>query len=504
MSIERERFKQLVREFYSMKNSGIPDSRIFSKLRTIAQEEGYDLNEIYREIENDCKCNETVIGYANPINFEMAEALLMRFCCGYDKDERGKGMMNVRTARGEKYVERARNSVNKDYIEKAMHESMLHGLRIFYSKITTGKANQVNKIFYRRIKEIGIEKLGNYLNNGVSNDELETFLKLVYKSCYDFNQEHIGAPPKGNEDTNPHSLFFNYCGEKRIFRFYFNLPETEDAVNFAKEYQMKCQDLGLPYDMKLFKNMEATSNDTTVFYATLSDFKEKEAIIAELLDKYRNIGMGTPPIGCTTSTRLPGVGISHDGLNYEHHAETYNDYVARVAYAALIKVFAEEYSEIAPECKEYAEKYNDDFFSFRSPNKAGKSRDNSAPHKKELADKIKILLLDPSKKDEYVKKFMYAMQEIHNRYNGYSFDRSTPNKPQNYHNMAMEAFYIDHETRIRGKHRGDTIESEDVVSRIGRATRDIPVTKKREAKTILEKDIKKLELEGKGVSLDGE
>ena len=458
-----ESFKQLVREFYSMKNSGIPDSRIYSKLRAIAKEDGYNLQEIYSEIERDCKCNEAVIGYANPINFEMAETLLMRFCCGYDEDEHGKGMMSVRTARGEKYVQRAGNSVKKDYIENAMHESMIYGLRIFYSKITTGKANQVNRIFYRKIKEIGIEKLDNYLNNGVSSDELEDFFKLVYQNCYDFNVEHIGAPPKGNEDKNPHSLFFNYCGEKRIFRFYFNLPQTEDAVNFVKEYQMKCQDLGISYDMKLFKNMEATSNDTTIFYATLSDFKEKEAIIAKLLYKYHNIGMGTPPIGCTTSTRLPRVGICHDGLNYEQHFETYNDYVARVAYAALIKVFEEEYSEISPECREYVEKYNNDFFSFRTSMKPGKVGDNNAPHKKELADKIKILLLDSGKKDEYVKKFMYAMQEIHNRLNGYTFNRRTPNDPHNYHNMAMETFYIDHETRVRGKYRGDTIESEDVV-----------------------------------------
>lgn len=360
-NITKSYFIQMVREFYSLEqtidanNYGRVIAPQLRELKQIACEKGWDLNEIHQKIKNTSrkfKVKDKVISglksnSVNPLTDELCEALLDQFV--------NTGIFEIRLLKSKDDIERGLDTASIEDIRRAEKASNKVGLEIFVKNIKNGNLNKVNNYYYNKIMSIGIEKLEEYLKtNKTTDNKLQNFLDEVYNNCYTFDAEHIGS--KGLKS----SLHFNEDFDKNNeFRMYFNMPRSDEAVNFVKDYQIMCQSLEIDYNMKAFKNMEANNKDVTIFYSSYSDMNLKLEIIKKLMKKYPNIEFGTPPLACAKVAGLSNVGICHMGiLDYENgkNLMTYNDYINQLSYLALDEVFGDNLSQISSKTEERIKK----------------------------------------------------------------------------------------------------------------------------------------------------
>lgn len=433
-------FIQRLREFNSLRQS----VNIFSdkatvtleleKLKKIASENGFDINKLWNEINETSKkasMDDTISNFlknnaVNPLTEELCEALLEQFL--------QKGYFSIRTLRLKSSVQRGKNTAGKTEIKKAELESMNVGLRIFANNIENGKLDDVNTYYYNKITCIGIDKLKRYLDGKECDEELKTFLAEVYNNCYNYDTELIG-----NSDGF-HSLHFN--GKKDdidSYRFYFNMPYNKDSINFIRDYQIMCQEAGIPYTMKAFFNTTEKSNDVSIFYSSYKDMGVRFMMLKELYERYPNMELGSSPAACANITTLPNVGICHMGVlvpPFNKNFRTYNDYIDDLSNVALFDVFGKNLVHISPDIKhDYEELKNGDLRS----NMTGMIcyHRYNAEDKEQVKEVVSKLLSDSLKRKIFVKAFKNSMQKYHNINQGY---------PQNGgNNIALTTWYIDQE-----------------------------------------------------------
>ncbi len=309
------------------------------------------------------------------------------------------------------------------------------GLRIFLDNIKRGNIDKVSKHWKNKLEAIGISKLEKYLQTGVCEDNnLKRFLNHVSEKCFDRGEE-VGS--------NDEDFLLNVNNEEnlKVYRMYFNMPTTKETIDFIKDYQIKCQELGIPYSMKAFYNSaDKERADVTIFYSSYKHMRQKLEIIKELLEKYPNIDFGTPPAACAKINGLENVGICHIGIlgkgmkeGEYHNIQTYNDYIDMIAQLALSKSFETRFKYISEE------KVNEFQNGERRINATGLLSPISFNNdEKERAKKIIAQLIsDPLRKQSVVKAYKDIFQMYHDTFNGY---------PKGYNsNIALDMWYLDME-----------------------------------------------------------
>ena len=404
------------------------------KLNEIANKEGFDSDAIFKEVANierrnkkrDIVLSKIKPRCNNPITDELAEALLDQFS--------ELGFISIRRINLKSGKKRGLNTVKLEEIKALEKESMNVGLEIFLNNIKSGNLDKVNQHYYSEIKKIGIDKLEKYLQTGKTTKDLDVFLAKVYDSCFSLFTELIGSP---NESTR--QSLHRYKDNSVLFRMYFNMPLNSSTIEFVRDYQIACQKLGIDYEMKAFKNMESVANDTTIFYSSYADFDIKLKLIKELLKKYPNMELCTPPAACATLSDMPNVGICHIGIlskfnGIYKNTATYNDYIDKLADISLAKIFETQLSRISPDIKKRIEKVkNGDVRTGMDGLRAGIRF--SGEERIKARQVISSLLADPLKKKIFVKAFKSQMQIEHNINQGYSQNSDS--------NVALETFLID-------------------------------------------------------------
>jgi len=430
-SMSRTIYYQMMREYVSLRRLAEKDSskkqlceEKYKELQKIGYEKGYRVSFILNEVIQLSKSNKKT-EIENPLTLELCEKMIEQFV--------REGRIYSRTISLDSSKKRGRDEIGIGaYHANAKKEAMDVGLRIFLDNIKRGNIDKVSEYWKNKIDAIGISKLEKYLQTGICEDDyIKKFLYDVMNNCY--NIDLIGS-----RDDN--SLYTSNEDVLNVFRIYFNMPKTKESIDFIKDYQIKCQELEIPYNMKAFENTEERA-DVTIFYSTYKNMNQKLKIIKELLDKYPNIEFGTPPNACAKIKGLENVGLCHCGLfqilgekDFKYiNCATYNDYVDRIAYLALFRTFGGQFKTIN-------EKKIEDF-------REGKIRDGFSglilqcpfnKDEKERAKKIIAQLIsDPFKKKILVKDFKDSFQMYHDTFNGY---------PKGYNsNIALDMWYLDME-----------------------------------------------------------
>lgn len=416
------------------------------QLKKIAIENGFDYYGVYKDAFADAEFV-TNPNFSNPLTNELCEAILDHFV--------ETGCFNIRMTKSKSFCEKGPDYYNNKFLKDAENESMNVGLRIFLDNIKKLRLSKVNPDYFNLINKIGIEKLEDYLETGVADEDLKDFLKQVYEHCYNYETENIGSNSKSLQAPDD---------EIDVFRMYFNMPETDNSIAFIKDYQIQCQKLGIHYQMKAFKNR--ASSDGTIFYSSYDSMNTRLKIIKELLNKYPDIQLGTPPIGCS---KLEGfnskVGICNLGtIEKKYNMSTYNEYVDSLAVLAFCTCFGNMISADSERNRKIYENLLNkerNMFNYRIGPCAKYDFGLDYPDEKikkeneKVVQMVKSLLKDPTRKQVIVQKFKDIMQKYHNLNNGFAYDAKS--------NIAMNTWYIERERR---KHKniviGDLRDNQDL------------------------------------------
>lgn len=440
--MERFQYIQLVREYVSLtKSTSTSDyGKIvkpqYEKLKAIALENGFDLDNIYKEVTSIQKkygMRDKIISNlrsstTNPITEDLCEAMLEQFI--------NEGRFNIRTLDTKESRKRGLDDADENTVRSAELESLKAGLNIFINNIRNGNLDKVSSFYYKKIQSIGLEKLERFLQTGERTPELNDFLNTVYNNAYSSSESSRGDSTIGHE----HSLHaYENKDEPSMFRFYFNMPKSTDAVQFIRDYQVECQNHGIDYTMKPFKNMNPRDKDTTIFYSSYKDLSLKVQIIKELVGRYPSLELGTPPAACAQISGLANIGFCHNGVVIDNGVRarnfcTYNDYIDNVSYLAFIHVFGMHLSSISPELAVKIEKVKNGecrhiFTGMRN------GRIFSQEDRVKVQTMIKKLLSDPLKRKVFIKQFKSQIQKCHNINQGYAHNLET--------NIALDMPYID-------------------------------------------------------------
>jgi len=423
-----QRMREFVSLFDTMSATGDYNKiRIeMEKMKKLAVENGFNFTEIYNEVR---KISNSKIksDFLNPLTDELCEAILNQIL--------EKGRVEIRQIRTGTYAHRGKNDFDSEYLKAAELKSMNVGLQIFLDNIKLKKYNLLDPIWYKSINEIGIEKLEEYIKSGIcDNDKLRLFLEKVFESCYDSN---------GNDTMIGEQPIHTFDDKEDVYRLYFNMPKNKDTIGFIRDYQILCQQAGITFKMKPFKNMEEVANDTTIFYSSYKDINTRLKIIKELQKKYPNMQLGTPPIACSTIDGIEQVGFCSMGVVIEldkgiyKNYMTYNDYINDLADVALFEIFG---NSLSASSTDLSEKYE----SFKKKNLRnmfssmicgiGLSNKN---HIEKVRRILYTVLSDPLRKKVIIQQLKKTMQKYHNMNQGYPYDYDS--------NIATDTWYIDKE-----------------------------------------------------------
>ena len=374
--------------------------------------------------------------YDEPINYSCIEAFLKQYLT------RSYGSFESRFIKVPSSKDRGKDDYNigklnnYEIIKKAEDESMLCGLRVFLDNIKNDRFELINDYYYKKISEIGIEQLEEFLKTGnVPSAEFNNFLSMVFNNCFDFTKEKIGS-------TDTYSSLFKMTASvvRYDYRMYINMPINDETIGFIKDYQIMCQEQGLDYCMKAFKNSGEHAQDITILYSTYEDINKKLNIIKKLLSKYPNMQLGTPSPICVNSRELPNIGICSNGVvrkDYNRNVRTYNDYINDLCLCALTDLV----SPVVLGSPNISDKTKDDIRKFILGERVSSFSGNltGVNFKGDELNIIKryltIILSDSKRKRDFINNFIELMYQYHNRLNGFTDDKKR--------SIPLDSWYID-------------------------------------------------------------
>ena len=421
-SIEKEAViectKEIFKEMFDSKQSGIIDNEalkkrqlILSNARNTAKRLNVSLDSIYqstkkKELSNmfEKELDIHKMNFDDPITEEYCEACIKDYITRVDR--RGiKQAIESRFITLPTSKKRGKDEFNFDTICQSTSDYiMFEGLKIVIKKIKENDTSKINDFYLSKLKNIDIKELEEFVNTRKTNNPSIIDLILPLKDGYNLGLEHAGGYKCGSY------LFKASKGEEKenMYRIYLNLPTTNDAVSFVKEYCLECQRQQIPFDIKAFFNKREENQDGTILYSTYNDINKKISIVKNLLSKYETLEIGTPPPACTKIDEEGIIGLCNIGncnLAYQNN-QTYNDYINGIFTIALCKTI----------------------------NSYGYNLTKSDMlHQQGIETAKKIYESD--KRKEFIKKLHENIHKEHNINNNY--------KEEETKNIAMDTWYID-------------------------------------------------------------
>lgn len=374
---------------------------------------------------DDKEVNIDNLSYDEPINYECIEAFLKQYLANSSGNFESRFIRTPSSKVRGKDLYNIRNLNNYDIVKKSEEESMRCGLKIFLDNIKNGNLELVNDYYYGKISRIGINQLEEYLKTGkISSPEFQGFLGSVFRECFDFEKEKIGSTDKFSSLFKMTDFVIRYD-----YRIYINMPINDDTIGFIKDYQIMCQEQGLDYCMKAFKNSGSkNSQDITILYSTREDINKKLNIIKKLIRKYPNMELGTPSPICVNSNELPNIGICSNGSvrkDYNRNTRTYNDYLNDLCLCSLTDLV----SKVVLASPNISDKTKEDVRKFILGERISGISGNlvGVNFKGDELNIIKryitIMLSNPDRKKEFINNFIDLMYQYHNRFNGFFDDK---------------------------------------------------------------------------------
>ena len=336
-------FEQRVREYYSKYTGKIPNWEEYQKLKSVALEHNFDLDEIWKKLQENEKKLVDIIQNRNvedPITEELCEGFIEQYIA--------KGICSNYVLHLNSEKNRGKDTLNQssNFIRNCGIEAMVDGIKLFIKKIESG--DQVNSYYLNKVKNVGLTKIKTYIDNfefkNSGDPALDNLIEEIYLQCYQYTTEH-------EMTKSSQSLFFN---EDKIstFRFYINMPTNESSALFIRDYIILCQNYGIFYNIKPYFN-SGEHKDVTIIYSTIEDYKIKLNIIEQLLIKYPNIELGTSPFG---TVNMNNIGICHAGIPRKL---TYNMYIAKLFKDAINLFVIERISDLSLELKKNLKLYKE-------------------------------------------------------------------------------------------------------------------------------------------------
>lgn len=409
-------FEQRVREYYSKYTGKIPNWEEYQKLKSVALEYNFDLDEIWKKLQENEKKLVDIIQNRNvedPITEELSEGFIEQYIA--------KGICSNYILHLNSEKNRGKDTINQssNFIRNCGIEAMVDGIKLFIKKIESG--DQVNSYYLNKVKSVGLTKIKAYIDNfefkNSGNPALDDLIEEIYLNCYQYTAEH-------EMTKSSRSLFFNE-DNLSSFRFYINMPTNEGSALFIRDYIILCQNYGISYDIKPYFN-NGEHKDVTIIYSTIEDYKIKLNIIEKLLIKYHNIELGTPPFG---TVNMNNIGICHIGVPRKM---TYNMYIAKLFKDAIDLFVIERIPDLSLESKKSLMLY-----------KEGDSRDNiifypylkiSEDNMKKSRELLKLYMDSPLKRKITIDAVIQNVKKIHNLYQGFPVDLKS--------NVALDSWYV--------------------------------------------------------------
>ncbi len=409
-------FEQRVREYYSKYTGKMPNWEEYQKLKSAALKYNFDLDKIWKKLQENEKILKDVIQNRNvedPITDELSEGFIEQYIA--------KGICSNYILHLKSEKNRGKDTINQssNFVRNCGIEAMVDGIKLFIKKIESG--DQVNSYYLNKVKNVGLPKIKAYIDNfefkNSGDPALDDLIEEIYLRCYQYTNEH-------EMTKSSLSLFFNE-DNLSSFRFYINMPINESSALFIRDYIILCQNYGIFYDIKPYFN-NGEHKDVTIIYSTIKDYKIKLNIMEQLLIKYPNIELGTPPFG---TVNMNNIGICHNGVPRKM---TYNMYIAKLFKDAIDLFVIERIPDLSLESKKNLMLY-----------KEGDSRDNiifypylkiSEDDMKKSRELLKLYIASPLKRKITIDAVIQNVKKLHNLYQGFPVDLKS--------NVALDSWYV--------------------------------------------------------------
>lgn len=409
-------FEQRVREYYSKYTGKMPNWEEYQKLKSAALKYNFDLDKIWKKLQENEKILKDVIQNRNvedPITDELSEGFIEQYIA--------KGICSNYILHLKSEKNRGKDTINQssNFVRNCGIEAMVDGIKLFIKKIESG--DQVNSYYLNKVKNVGLPKIKAYIDNfefkNSGDPALDDLIEEIYLRCYQYTNEH-------EMTKSSLSLFFNEDNLSN-FRFYINMPINESSALFIRDYIILCQNYGIFYDIKPYFN-NGEHKDVTIIYSTIKDYKIKLNIMEQLLIKYPNIELGTPPFG---TVNMNNIGICHNGVPRKM---TYNMYIAKLFKDAIDLFVIERIPDLSLESKKNLMLY-----------KEGDSRDNiifypylkiSEDDMKKSRELLKLYIASPLKRKITIDAVIQNVKKLHNLYQGFPVDLKS--------NVALDSWYV--------------------------------------------------------------
>ena len=300
-----------------------------------------------------------------------------------------------------------------DYYNNSLYDRInpeyLKFIKKYYNELTT--LNEIDSLVLKT----------NYVDS-LNNSGFYNFLTELHDNAFSFYEEMPRDYQKG---------LFKYSGNMyNDFRLYMNMPKNDITSSFLRDYQIICHRLNIPCNMKPFFN--SNSADKTIIYSSYENLIKNLKILNLLFQKYGDLGLGTPPIGCGRLEEFANVGISHLGeveklKNKQQNFATYNDYIDDIFCVALLKVLSSFLlNNKNVRDKEIIKKFLHNQVDYQTMGVIieGNTHIFASPRvvtdNREIIIKyLKILLNDPLKKKAIIDTLKIEMQHEHDLYQGF-------------------------------------------------------------------------------------
>lgn len=418
-------FEQRVREYYSKYTGKMPNWEEYQKLKSAALKYNFDLDEIWKKLQENEKILKDVIQNRNVedlITDELSEGFIEQYIA--------KGICSNYILHLKSEKNRGKDTINQssNFVRNCGIEAMVDGIKLFIKKIESG--DQVNSYYLNKVKNVGLPKIKAYIDNfefkNSGDPALDDLIEEIYLRCYQYTNEH-------EMTKSSLSLFFNE-DNLSVFRFYINMPTNESSALFIRDYIILCQNYGIFYDIKPYFN-NGEHKDVTIIYSTIKDYKIKLNIMEQLLIKYPNIELGTPPFGTVNMNdigvchNINNIGICHIGVPRKM---TYNMYIAKLFKDAIDLFVIERIPDLSLESKKNLMLY-----------KEGDSRDNiifypylkiSEDDMKKSRELLKLYIASPLKRKITIDAVIQNVKKLHNLYQGFPVDLKS--------NVALDSWYV--------------------------------------------------------------